>query len=98
MALMVTCVTILAQFGFAGQLVDRNLDSHDVLAHHGDDIGRRLELPEWAGKNSAYIIEDDCDGEYRYGHRTEIGFYPIGPLSRAAVASCPSKGSIFLCL
>ncbi|HEO8418781.1 MocR-like pyridoxine biosynthesis transcription factor PdxR [Niallia sp. FSL W8-0635] len=29
-------------------------------------ITRRLELIKWAEKNSAFIIEDDYDGEYRY--------------------------------
>ncbi|TCZ78730.1 PLP-dependent aminotransferase family protein [Paenibacillus albiflavus] len=29
-------------------------------------ISRRLQLIEWAKNNSAYIIEDDYDGEFRY--------------------------------
>jgi GntR family transcriptional regulator/MocR family aminotransferase len=29
---------------------------------------RRSELVEWAGRNNAYIIEDDYDGEFRYEH------------------------------
>jgi GntR family transcriptional regulator/MocR family aminotransferase len=32
-------------------------------------LARRLELLEWARQSKAWIIEDDCDGEYRYaGH------------------------------
>lgn len=29
-------------------------------------LSRRLELLEWANKNSAWIVEDDYDGEFRY--------------------------------
>jgi GntR family transcriptional regulator/MocR family aminotransferase len=32
-------------------------------------IGRRLELLEWAERHDAWIIEDDYDGEFRYGQR-----------------------------
>lgn len=30
-------------------------------------IGRRLELLQWAKRHEAWIIEDDYDGEFRYG-------------------------------
>lgn len=32
-------------------------------------IGRRMELLEWARHHQAWIIEDDYDGEFRYGQR-----------------------------
>src|SRR5215813_3657478 len=32
-------------------------------------LARRLELLEWARAAEAWIIEDDCDGEYRYAGR-----------------------------
>ncbi|MGH9883393.1 MAG: PLP-dependent aminotransferase family protein [Pyrinomonadaceae bacterium] len=32
-------------------------------------LARRLELLEWARQSQAWIIEDDCDGEYRYAGR-----------------------------
>lgn len=32
-------------------------------------IGRRLELLQWAQRHGAWIIEDDYDGEFRYGQR-----------------------------
>jgi GntR family transcriptional regulator/MocR family aminotransferase len=32
-------------------------------------LSRRLELLEWAGRAGAWIVEDDCDGEYRYAGR-----------------------------
>lgn len=32
-------------------------------------IGRRLELLAWARKRGAWIVEDDYDGEFRYGQR-----------------------------
>jgi GntR family transcriptional regulator/MocR family aminotransferase len=37
-------------------------------------IGRRLELLQWAQQHRAWILEDDYDGEFRYGQR------PIDPL------------------
>jgi GntR family transcriptional regulator/MocR family aminotransferase len=30
-------------------------------------IGRRLELLEWAKRHRAWVVEDDYDGEFRYG-------------------------------
>src|SRR6185503_14845528 len=32
-------------------------------------LPRRLELLEWARRTEAWIIEDDYDGEFRYGSR-----------------------------
>jgi GntR family transcriptional regulator/MocR family aminotransferase len=32
-------------------------------------IGRRLELLQWAQRHGAWVIEDDYDGEFRYGQR-----------------------------
>lgn len=32
-------------------------------------ISRRLELLQWAQRHGAWIIEDDYDGEFRYGQR-----------------------------
>jgi len=32
-------------------------------------IGRRQELLQWASRHRAWIIEDDYDGEFRYGQR-----------------------------
>lgn len=32
-------------------------------------VGRRLELLQWAQKCDAWIVEDDYDGEFRYGQR-----------------------------
>ncbi len=32
-------------------------------------IGRRLELLQWARRQGAWIVEDDYDGEFRYGQR-----------------------------
>ena len=32
-------------------------------------IGRRMALLEWAKQRNAWIIEDDYDGEFRYGQR-----------------------------
>lgn len=32
-------------------------------------IGRRVELLQWAQRQRAWVIEDDYDGEFRYGQR-----------------------------
>ncbi|WCM86562.1 MocR-like pyridoxine biosynthesis transcription factor PdxR [Acidovorax sp. NCPPB 3576] len=32
-------------------------------------IGRRVELLQWAQRHRAWIVEDDYDGEFRYGQR-----------------------------
>jgi GntR family transcriptional regulator/MocR family aminotransferase len=32
-------------------------------------INRRLELLQWAQRHNAWIVEDDYDGEFRYGQR-----------------------------
>lgn len=32
-------------------------------------VGRRMELLQWAQRHQAWIIEDDYDGEFRYGQR-----------------------------
>lgn len=32
-------------------------------------VGRRIELLQWAKRHRAWIVEDDYDGEFRYGQR-----------------------------
>lgn len=32
-------------------------------------VGRRMELLQWAQRRHAWIVEDDYDGEFRYGQR-----------------------------
>jgi GntR family transcriptional regulator/MocR family aminotransferase len=32
-------------------------------------VGRRIELLQWAQRQGAWIVEDDYDGEFRYGQR-----------------------------
>jgi len=32
-------------------------------------IGRRVELLQWAQRHRAWVVEDDYDGEFRYGQR-----------------------------
>jgi GntR family transcriptional regulator / MocR family aminotransferase len=39
-------------------------------------IGRRLALLEWAHRHDAWILEDDCDSEFRWG-----GNKPLPPLA-----------------
>ncbi len=46
--------------------------SHQFPAGATLSLERRIQLLEWAERSSAYIIEDDYDGEYRYvGQPTE---------------------------
>lgn len=45
-------------------------------------IGRRHELLSWAQRSSAWIIEDDYDGEFRYGLR------PVDTLQSLDEAGC----------
>ena len=43
-------------------------------------IGRRLALLEWAGRANAWVLEDDCDSEFRWtGHPLP----PLATLDRA---------------
>ncbi len=43
--------------------------SHQFPTGATMSIGRRLELLAWARETGAWILEDDYDGEYRYGGR-----------------------------
>jgi GntR family transcriptional regulator/MocR family aminotransferase len=49
-------------------------------------IGRRLALLEWAGRANAWILEDDCDSEFRWEGR------PLPPL-----ASLDKAGRVIYC-
>ena len=48
-------------------------------------LRRRLELLAWAEQSNAWIIEDDCDGDYRYASR------PIPPLRALGRQSAASR-------
>jgi GntR family transcriptional regulator/MocR family aminotransferase len=49
-------------------------------------IGRRLALLEWAGRAGAWLLEDDCDSEFRWEGR------PLPPL-----ASLDQAGRVIYC-
>ena len=49
-------------------------------------IGRRLALLEWAGRANAWVLEDDCDSEFRWEGR------PLPPL-----ASLDKAGRVIYC-
>jgi GntR family transcriptional regulator/MocR family aminotransferase len=49
-------------------------------------IGRRLALLEWAGRARAWLLEDDCDSEFRWEGR------PLPPL-----ASLDKTGRVIYC-
>ncbi|MBP0619490.1 PLP-dependent aminotransferase family protein [Cupriavidus consociatus] len=55
-------------------------------------VGRRMELLQWARRHDAWIVEDDYDGEFRYGQRpidtlqsidTDARVIYVGTLSKA---------------
>lgn len=49
-------------------------------------VGRRLALLEWAAKSQAWVLEDDCDAEFRWHGR------PLPPL-----ASLDRAGRVIYC-
>jgi GntR family transcriptional regulator / MocR family aminotransferase len=66
------------EMGITLDVVKRNRDNARmvyVTPSHQFPLGvtlplsRRLELLEWASRAGSWIIEDDCDGEYRYAGR-----------------------------
>jgi GntR family transcriptional regulator/MocR family aminotransferase len=54
-------------------------------------LPRRLELLDWAGKNNAWIIEDDYDGEYRYVSRPLPALKSLDRAGRVLYAGTFSK-------
>jgi GntR family transcriptional regulator/MocR family aminotransferase len=62
------------------RLDEIDLDAILVTPAHQFPLGstmgsqRRTELLSWANRHGAFVIEDDCDGEFRYGQP------PIGAL------------------
>lgn len=54
-------------------------------------IGRRLELLGWANRHDAWIIEDDYDGEFRYGQRPIDALQSIDSQGRVIYVGTFSK-------
>ncbi|MCB0572544.1 MAG: PLP-dependent aminotransferase family protein [Phaeodactylibacter sp.] len=54
-------------------------------------LGRRLELLEWAARQSAWILEDDYDSEYRYSGKPLAALQGIGREGRAVYLGTFSK-------
>jgi GntR family transcriptional regulator/MocR family aminotransferase len=54
-------------------------------------LSRRLELLEWADRAGAWIIEDDCDGEYRYTGRPLASLQGLDSESRVIYTGTFSK-------
>ncbi|WP_372874852.1 PLP-dependent aminotransferase family protein [Pseudomonas sp.] len=52
---------------------------------------RRLELIEWAGRESGWVIEDDCDSEYRYQGRAQPALYAMDQRARVIHVGTFSK-------
>src|SRR4051794_38318800 len=60
--------------------------SHDTPLGGALPIGRRLALLEWAGRANAWVLEDDCDSEFRWEGR------PLPPL-----ATLDKAGRVIYC-
>ncbi len=54
-------------------------------------IGRRQELLRWAARRQAWIIEDDYDGEFRYGQRPIEALHVIDTEGRVIYIGTFSK-------
>lgn len=54
-------------------------------------IGRRQELLRWAARRQAWIIEDDYDGEFRYGQRPVDALHAIDTEGRVIYIGTFSK-------
>ncbi|MEU8364622.1 PLP-dependent aminotransferase family protein [Nonomuraea sp. NPDC048882] len=52
--------------------------------------GRRSAFIDWARRNDAYVIEDDYDGEFRYGRQPVGAMQPLAP-DRVIYAGSTSK-------
>ncbi|GKS97805.1 PLP-dependent aminotransferase family protein [Acidovorax sp. SUPP3434] len=54
-------------------------------------IGRRMALLQWAQRHRAWIVEDDYDGEFRYGQRPIDALQSIDPDGRVIYMGTFSK-------
>jgi GntR family transcriptional regulator / MocR family aminotransferase len=54
-------------------------------------IGRRQELLQWAKRHGAWVIEDDYDGEFRYGQRPIDALQSIDTAGRVIYVGTFSK-------
>lgn len=54
-------------------------------------IGRRLELLKWAQRHDAWVVEDDYDGEFRYGQRPIHALQSIDSNGRVVYVGTFSK-------
>jgi GntR family transcriptional regulator/MocR family aminotransferase len=52
---------------------------------------RRIALTEWAGRSSAWIVEDDYDSEYRFGGRPLAALQGVDPHARVIYLGSFSK-------
>lgn len=54
-------------------------------------VGRRMELLQWAQQHQAWLIEDDYDGEFRYGQRPIDALHAMDPDGRVIYVGTFSK-------
>ena len=56
---------------------------------------RRIALLDWAARAGAMVLEEDCDGEFRYGGMEApplMSLDPGGPGDPCSAASPPRSG------
>jgi GntR family transcriptional regulator/MocR family aminotransferase len=58
--------------------------SHQYPLGVAMSLQRRLALLDWAEREDAWIVEDDCDGDYRYAGRP---LHPLRALGRPSAAN-----------
>lgn len=54
-------------------------------------LERRIELLEWAARKRAWVVEDDYDGEFRYGCQPLTPLYALDPGARVIYVGTLSK-------
>lgn len=68
--------------------------SHQFPTGNVMPISRRLELLDWAKEKNAYIIEDDYDGEFRYGGKPIPALQGLGAFDNVIYMGTFSKSLI----
>jgi GntR family transcriptional regulator / MocR family aminotransferase len=71
--------------------------SHQYPTGVALSLERRIELLEWAERNHAWIVEDDYDGEFRYGGQPLTSLYSLDSYTRVLYLATLNK-SMFVSL
>jgi GntR family transcriptional regulator/MocR family aminotransferase len=71
--------------------------SHQYPTGVALSLERRIELLDWAERNHSWIVEDDYDGEFRYGGQPLTPLYSLDSHSRVLYLATLNK-SMFISL